>query len=363
MSTAETLRDLRLTQHESTCDRVSSSKATRSRTLPQPSQLDVEVMVMTIVSEYVLIESKSARDSQLARLSHDSAQSILHRIKCLYFVLWKGVGIATTSQMAEFYQVSTDSVQKVIQRHRDELESDGVKIVKGKDLKALSSLGMDGLSIPNATTIITVWTPRAALRLGMLLRDSTIAKTLRTSLLDAVEYVIPASAQEIERMRLELELIRAKQYYQDTGHAIALSTSPATLQWLRGEAPPPPKLEYRDRFVDPASGQEIGSSIGRSLTQLITDVGLNPKSKRDRQLIKKILKSNGFDYDKGQRWVSASYLREYPVLEEELYQQALKAVLAEVVEGESQTNLFVHSSKQATLTPGTVCGKLKGIEP
>lgn len=49
------------------CDRVSPSKVTRSRTLPQPNQLDIEVMVMTIVSEYVLIESKSARDSQLAR--------------------------------------------------------------------------------------------------------------------------------------------------------------------------------------------------------------------------------------------------------------------------------------------------------
>ncbi len=318
---------------------------------------------MTIVSDLVLVESKSARDSQLARLSHDSAKSILHRIKYLYFVLWKGVGTATTAQMAEFYEVPTDSVQKVIQRHRDELESDGVKIVKGKDLKALSSLGMDGLSIPNATTIITVWTPRAALRLGMLLRDSTVAASVRTSLLDTVEYVIPASAQEIERMRLELELIRAKQYYQDTGHAIALSTSPAMLQWLRGEAPPPKEIEVRDRFVDPATGQEVGSSSGRSLTQLIADAGLNPKSKRDRQLIKKILKSNGFDYDRGQRWVSASYLREYPVLPDELYQQALKVVLTDLGESNSQPNLFVHSLQQAALKEGNTRRNLQGEEP
>jgi len=166
---------------------------------------------MTILSECVLTESKSARDNQLDRMSHDSAQSILNRIKSLYFALWKGLGTATTNQMAEFYEVPTDSVQKVIQRHRDELESDGLKIVKGKELKALASLGMDSLSIPDATTIITVWTPRAALRLGMLLRDSTIAKTLRTSLLDAVEYVIPASSQEIERLKLELELARARE--------------------------------------------------------------------------------------------------------------------------------------------------------
>ena len=166
-----------------------------------------------------------------------------------------------------------------------------------------------------------------------------------------------------ERMRLELELIRAKQHYQDTGHAIALSTSPAMLQWLRGETPAPPKLEYRDRFVDPATGQEVGSSSGRSLTQLIADAGLNPKSGRDRQLIKKILKSNGFDDDRKQRWVSASYLHEYPVLEEELYQQALKVVLTELGEGNSQPNLFVHSLQQASLKEGNTRRSLQGEEP
>ncbi len=172
-----------------------------------------------------------------------------------------------------------------------------------------------------------------------------------------------AQAQEIERMKLELQLIKAKQHYQDTGHAIALSTSLAMLQWLRGEAPPPKEIEVRDRFVDSATGQEVGSSSGRSLTQLIADAGLNPKSKRDRQLIKKILKSNGFDYDRGQRWVNASYLREYPVLEEELYQQALKVVLTELAESNSQPNLFVHSLQQASLKEGNTRRNLQGEEP
>lgn len=175
-----------------------------------------------------------------------------------------------------------------------------------------------------------------------------------------VKQGISAQNPETERMKLELELIRAKQHYQDTGHAIALSTSPAMLQWLRGETPPPPKIEYRDRFVDPATGQEIGSSSGRSLTQLIADAGLNLKSSRDRNRVKKILKCCGFDYDKMQRWVSASYLREYPVLDDDTYQVVLKAVLAEVTESESQPNLFVHSLERAALSSGNVSNHLKG---
>lgn len=85
-----------------------------------------------------------------------------------------------------------------------------------------------------------------------------------------------ASAQDaqIERMKLELELIRAKQHYQDTGYAIQLSTSAAILRWLRGETPPPKEIEVRDRFLDSATGREINSAIGKSLTQLITDAGL-----------------------------------------------------------------------------------------
>jgi phage regulator Rha-like protein len=170
-----------------------------------------------------------------------------------------------------------------------------------------------------------------------------------------------AQDAEIERMKLELELIRAKQHYQDSGYAIQLSTSAAMLQWLRGEAPPPKEIEYRDRFVD-ATGKEINSTKGRSLTQLITDAGLNPKSTRDRNRVKKILKCVGFDYDKMHRWSTASYLREYLVLEDGAYEQALKAVLAEVVEGGSQPNLFVHFLSQPTLSPGATTDRLKGEE-
>lgn len=175
-----------------------------------------------------------------------------------------------------------------------------------------------------------------------------------------VKQGIPTENLETERMRLELELIRAKQHYQDTGHAIALSTSPAMLQWLRGEAPPPPKVEYRDRFVDPATGREIGSTSGRSLTQLVADAGLNPKSSGDRTRVKKILKSCGFDYDKMQRWVSASYLREYPVLDDDTYQAVLRAVLTEIALDGSQPNLFIQSlEQQATLTPNDAPNRLK----
>jgi len=56
---------------------------------------------MTLLTESVLIESKSARDNQLVNVSHDQAGKILAKVKNLYFSLWQGTGIASTEQVAE----------------------------------------------------------------------------------------------------------------------------------------------------------------------------------------------------------------------------------------------------------------------
>ncbi len=174
--------------------------------------------------------------------------------------------------------------------------------------------------------------------------------------------VFPTQTQEIEFKKLELELIRSKQHYQDTGYAIALSTSLAMLRYFRGDAPPPKEVERIEHFVDPLTGKEVGSVSGKSLTQLIADAGLNPKSTRDRNRVKKILKCCGMDYDQMQQWSTASYLRKYPVLEDEVYDQALSAVLGEFAAGDSQPNLFVHQMQQAALNPRNTTQFVDGVD-
>jgi hypothetical protein len=172
---------------------------------------------MTILTETAFVESKSLRDNQLSTVSHDRASEILSLVKAVYFALWQGTGTATTGQIAEFYEVSDDVVQKALQRHRDEFNSDGLKTLRGKQLKDAA----DTLSIPSKTSQVTIWNPRSALRLGMLLRDSLVAKTVRTSLLDIVEKVVPAQSQEIERLKLELELAKTQERLLTTTSALA----------------------------------------------------------------------------------------------------------------------------------------------
>ncbi len=96
---------------------------------------------MTIVSDLVLVESKSARNNQLARLSHESALEIINRAKGLLVALWQGTGVTTTEEIARYYEVESSVVRHASKQHRDELLSDGWREVKGKEeLKALSCL-------------------------------------------------------------------------------------------------------------------------------------------------------------------------------------------------------------------------------
>lgn len=161
---------------------------------------------MTIVPDSVLVESKSARDHQLERISPERAQQILNKLKALYFAVGKGEGTTTTELLADFYEVPEANIRQLLKTHRAEFESDGLQTLRGKDLRQVRDL----LSLTSMTVNVTTWTPRAAMRLGMLLRNSAIAKALRTSLLDSIETIAPAQAQEIERLKLELQVAQAQ---------------------------------------------------------------------------------------------------------------------------------------------------------
>ncbi len=161
---------------------------------------------MPMITDSVLIESKSARSNQLAQVGEEQATKVLNKIKTLYFALWSGTNTIVTEQVAKFYEVPEGSLRKLLKFHREEFESDGLKTIRGKSLSDARYLW----SLPSKTSQVTVWTPRAVLRAGMLMRDSEVAKAVRTSLLNAVEKVIPAQAQEIEKLKLELEVAKAQ---------------------------------------------------------------------------------------------------------------------------------------------------------
>lgn len=148
-------------------------------------------------SPNMLVESNAVRNTVLSEVSDSKSLDTLNKAKALVMATWQGKNVAATEQVAEFYEVSVEATRQVVKRHHDEFDADGLKTVKGKALRDASDI----LSLPLSTSQANLWTPRAALRLGMLLRDSQVAQQVRTLLLNLVEAVAPQPTQPtLEKM-------------------------------------------------------------------------------------------------------------------------------------------------------------------
>ncbi|MQY13845.1 hypothetical protein SRB5_40010 [Streptomyces sp. RB5] len=138
-----------------------------------------------MLPENALLESRAIRESLTGRTD------VLDKVKVLE-TLPDGMHV-TTRMLAEYYEVEERVLNKVIQRHREELESNGFCILRGADLERfkgdITSLyreqGMT--SYPQARSSLALWPRRAILNIGMLLRDSVIARRVRTYLLNVEE--------------------------------------------------------------------------------------------------------------------------------------------------------------------------------
>ncbi|MFD5902084.1 hypothetical protein ACFWHG_11355 [Streptomyces microflavus] len=136
-------------------------------------------------TEVALLESRALRVEQMGRVD------ILDKVKSLV-MLPDGIHVRTEG-VARYFEVSTEVVRKVIQRHREEVTENGLKLLRGSDLQVfhrdMLSLwkGREEESYPQAATQLTLFTRRTVLNVAMLLRDSDIARCVRTYLLDAEE--------------------------------------------------------------------------------------------------------------------------------------------------------------------------------
>jgi phage antirepressor YoqD-like protein len=94
----------------------------------------------------------------------------------------------TTDLVARFYGAGVEAIKSLVKDNRSELESDGYRVLNRAEF-AGSSGDLSNLD-PKARQI-AVFPLRAVLRVGMLLRDSEVARELRTLLLDTFEESTP----------------------------------------------------------------------------------------------------------------------------------------------------------------------------
>lgn len=98
-----------------------------------------------------------------------------------------------TEEVVRYFEISTGAVRRLTDRHQEELAENGLRVLRGAELRSFHSdmvslWGRGGVeSYPQAATQVRLYTRRTVLDIAMLLRDSDIARCVRTYLLDAEE--------------------------------------------------------------------------------------------------------------------------------------------------------------------------------
>ena len=138
-----------------------------------------------------IISDRSVRDNCV------SHYEVLEKVKKVLLI--PDTEWATQKQVAEYYEVGEKAIETICTRHKDELETDGVSLKSYKEFLNIQNEGLEtvvgktifllangeSLTVPNRG--LKVFPRRAILRIGMLLRDSAIAKEVRTQLLNIEE--------------------------------------------------------------------------------------------------------------------------------------------------------------------------------
>ena len=148
------------------------------------------------ISEETMISNKELQERFINRID------ILDKVKTLLLI--PKMECMTIRQVSDYYEVPVETIRGLYKDNRDEFVSDGAikhsigeiknsigglpTIRKISNRKGVMEIEIDEntkIVVPNVGVIL--FPKRAILRVGMLLRDSVIAKEVRTQLLNIVE--------------------------------------------------------------------------------------------------------------------------------------------------------------------------------
>lgn len=142
----------------------------------------------------------TAPQSKLERDALAGQVDVLDKVKVL--TLLSDDTHVTIDMAAAFYDVPVDNVEWHIRNNRDELESDGMILLSGERLSEFKAES----GYRSRAASLTLLPRRAVLRIGMLLRDSVVARKVRDHLLN----VEAASVKPLSGLEYALALVDAE---------------------------------------------------------------------------------------------------------------------------------------------------------
>lgn len=232
------------------------------------------------MTDKVILNSKEEREKFICRID------VLEKVKKI--LLLPGTELATLKLVADFYEVDKKTIEKICTRHFDELVSDGMCCSKKYD--ELSNLQYVGLKTAKGKVIFTfdngevfdyptrgtkVFPRRAILRVGMLLRDSEVAKEIRTQLLNIEDNT--SDEVKIYSVEKEEKLLMNIALAYKSGEIDKLMA--ATSAYSKFQSRYIQELEPKAKIVDEMI--KNNSSVTTVITQRIKDTDVAKKWNRE----------------------------------------------------------------------------------
>ncbi|MDX2729096.1 MULTISPECIES: hypothetical protein [unclassified Streptomyces] len=121
-----------------------------------------------MINETALLESRALRDGVVSRTD------VIDKVKTLS-LLPDGMHV-TTAMVASYFEVTETVIRAMVFDHREELESNGYRVLAGSELSYFKQLS----GIQSRTASLALFPRRAVLNVAMLLRDSEVARQVRT---------------------------------------------------------------------------------------------------------------------------------------------------------------------------------------
>lgn len=155
------------------------------------------------MKENQLLENKEMREKVAERVE------VLDRVKKL--ILLPNTEYATTEMVADYYGVAETTIKDQLQTNKDEFDSDGYSVLVKDELKRIKDIS----GLKSRASSLALFPKRAILRMGMLLRDSSIAREVRTQLLNGFDNAEEENKLDLftkdidEEMKLNIELAQA----------------------------------------------------------------------------------------------------------------------------------------------------------
>lgn len=246
-----------------------------------------------------VINNKEERNNLVERVE------VLERVNGL--LLLPNMEVATTQQVADFYNVPYKAINSLVNDNKEELVQDGYTVKSGKEikttlessLKELSKIQpmrghflVDGYKIGYRDNAL--FPKRAILRVGMLLRDSEVAKEVRTQLLNIEEHSTQeVKTQEIDKeMTLEMNIGRAI----SKGDYVAVAIAVKELEDYKNRHTIE-KAEKFDNYLD-----TDGSLTVTQVVDKLRELGEKPRYIRSAQSLNRFLREEGIQYKRGNSW-------------------------------------------------------------